>query len=86
MDQLRALVALFPEMLQDRRKPSRGSCRQRVGMDVLCGYEHGILPRHARRKGCAHKPNELFQVIACVASVIRDRDLLHRVISTPTWI
>jgi hypothetical protein len=48
-------------------------------MDVLCGYEHGISPRHARRKGCAHKPNKLYQVTACIASVIRDRDRLHRI-------
>jgi hypothetical protein len=55
-------------------------------MDVLCGYKHRVFPRHARRKGCAHKPNELFQVIASIAGVIRHRDLLHCVISTPVWI
>ena len=81
MDQLRALVALFPEMLKDRQSHQRRSCRQRVGISILCGNEHRIFPRHTWRKGCAHKPNELFQVIAGVAGVIRDCDLLHGKIS-----
>ena len=45
-------------------------------MGVLRGYKHRIFPRHARRKGCTHKPNELFQVIAGITGVIRHRDLL----------
>lgn len=86
MDQLRALVALFPEMLQARDDAISVIIRgRRVGMDVLCGYEHRIFPRHTRREVRAHKSNKLFEVIASIASIIRHRDLLHGMIRNPIW-
>ena len=72
----------MPEMLQDRDKIiSEIIRRQRVGRDILCRYEHSVLPRHARRKGCAHKSNKLFEVITGITGIIRHRDLLQSVIS-----
>jgi hypothetical protein len=82
MDQLRALVALFPEMLQDRDEGiSETRAILRIEKDVLCRYEHSIFPRHARRKGCSHKSNEVFEIIASIACIIGHRDLLHGAIS-----
>jgi hypothetical protein len=45
MDQLRAFVALFPEMLPNQDDAiSEVICRQHAGKDVLCRYEYGVFP------------------------------------------
>ena|SRR5579863_10525010 len=82
MDQLRAFVALFPEMLPDQNDAiSEVIGRQHFGKDVLCRYENGIFPGHTRRKSRTHKSNEFFEVIASVSGIVRHSDLLYRAIN-----